>query len=224
VVELIIGIIGGEVRELKALEASCIILAGGKSLRFGHDKVLETVGNVSLLQRVMSCVSSISSEIIIVAAEEQTAFRLGNYSGLRIVTDIYPGKGPLGGVFTGLASSTSFYNLVVASDMPFLNQALLHYMIRLSARFDLVVPRVGKLVEPLHAVYTRSCLPHIESMIKQNKLSIYQLFHLVRVRYVEAEEIERFDPKHLSFFNINTETDLERARELDKGNMTNDKC
>jgi len=221
VVELIIG---GEVRELKALEANCIILAGGKSLRFGHDKVLETVGNVSLLQRVISCVSSISSEFIIVAAEEQTAFRLGNYSGLRIVTDIYPGKGPLGGVFTGLASSNSFYNLVVASDMPFLNQALLHYMMQLSASFDLVVPRVGKLVEPLHAVYTKSCLPHIESMIKQNKLSIYQLFHLVRVRYVEAEEIERFDPKHLSLFNINTEADLERARELDKGNMANDKC
>ena len=217
-------VIGGEVRELKALEASCIILAGGKSLRFGHDKVLETVGNVSLLQRVISCVSSISSEIIIVAAEEQTAFRLGNYSGLRIVTDIYPGKGPLGGVFTGLASSNSFYNLVVASDMPFLNQALLHYMMQLSASFDLVVPRVGKLVEPLHAVYNKSCLPHIESMIKQNKLSIYQIFHLVRVRYVEAEEIERFDPKHLSFFNINTETDLKRARELDKGNMANDKC
>ena len=217
-------VIGGEVREVKALKASCIVLAGGKSLRFGHDKVLETVGKVSLLQRVISCVSSISSEIIIVAAEEQTVFRLGDYSGLRIVTDIHPGKGPLGGVFTGLANSTSFYNLVVASDMPFLNQALLHYMMQLSAGFDLVVPRAGNLVEPLHAVYTRSCIPHIESMIKQNKLSIYHLFHLVQVRYVEAEEIERFDPKYLSFFNINTEADLERARELDKGNMSNDKC
>ena len=217
-------IIGGEVRELSTLETSCIVLAGGKSLRLGHDKVLETVGNVSLLKRVISCVSLIGNEIIIVAAEEQTASGLVDYTKLRIVTDIYPGKGPLGGVFTGLANSTSFHNLVVASDMPFLNHALLHYMMQLSANFDLVVPRVGNLVEPLHAVYTKSCLTHIERMIKQNKLSIYQLFHLVRVKYVEAEEIERFDPEHLSFFNINTEADLERARELDRGYVTDDKC
>lgn len=192
-------------------------------MRLGHDKVLETVGNISLLQRVISCVSSIVKEIIIVAAEEQTASEIADHSKLRIVTDIHPGKGPLGGIFTGLANSSSLYNLVVASDMPFLNQALLHYMTQLSAGFDLVVPRAGKLVEPLHAVYSKSCLPHIERMVKQNKLSIYQLFHLVRVRYVEAEEIERFDPEHLSFFNINTDADLERARELARGNPNDDK-
>lgn len=199
------------------METSCIILAGGKSLRLGYDKVLETVGNRSLLQLVVSCVTSLTSEVIIVAVSEPTIPQFIDRSKLRVVTDIYPGKGPLGGIYTGLVTSTSFYNLVVASDMPFLNQALLRYMMQLSANFDLVVPRVGNLVEPLHAVYTKRCLAPIEQMIKQDKLSVSQLFHLVKTRYVEAEEIERFDPKHLSFFNVNTEADLKRARKLAKG-------
>jgi len=199
------------------LETSCIVLAGGKSLRLGRDKVLETVGNRSLLQLVVSSVTSLSREVIIVAASEQTIPQSINYPKLRVVTDIYPGKGPIGGIYTGLATSTSFYNLIVASDMPFLNQDLLHYMIQLSVNFDLVVPRVGNLVEPLQAVYTKSCLAPIEQMMKQDKLSVNQLFRLVKTRYVEAEEIERFDLKHLSFFNINTKADLKRARELARG-------
>jgi len=199
------------------LETSCIVLAGGKSLRLGYDKVLETIGNTSLLERVISRVSLLSSEVIIVTANEPTNLELVDYPKLRILSDIYPGKGPIGGIYTGLATSTSFYNLVVASDMPFLNQNLLHYMIQLSANFDLVVPRVGNLVEPLHAVYTKKCLATIEQMIKQDKLSVNQLFQLVKTRYVETEEIERFDPKHLSFFNINTKADLKRARELARG-------
>jgi len=97
-------------------------------------------------------------------------------------------------------------------------------MIQLSNNFDIVVPRVGNLIEPLHAVYTKSCLAPIEQVIKQGKLSVSKLFSLVRVRYVEAEEIERFDPKHLSFFNINTEADLGKARELAQGDISDDKC
>ena len=192
-------------------------------MRLGYDKALETVGNKSLLQRVISCVSPLGSDIILVTARELTTIQSIDYPKLRVVTDIYPGKGPLVGIYTGLVTSTLFYNLVVASDMPFLNQALLRYMIQLSTNFDIVVPRVGNLVEPLHAVYTKSCSAPIEQIIKQGKLSVNKLFSLVRVRYVEAEEIERFDPKHLSFFNINTKADLEKARELARGDISDDK-
>jgi len=104
-----------------------------------------------------------------------------------------------------------------------LNQALLRYMLQISAGFDLVVPRLGDMVEPLHAVYSQACLAPIESLLKQGNLSVIQLFTLVKLRYVEAEEINRFDPKHLSFFNINTEADLEKAREL-VGDMSDDNC
>jgi len=205
------------------LDVSCIVLAGGKGLRLGRDKASESVGDISLLQRVVSLISFFDSDIIIVTATgEQASSHSINYPKLRIVADTYSGKGPLGGIFTGLTASSSVYNLVVACDMPFLNQALLRYMVQISAGFDLVVPRLGRLVEPLHAVYSKGCLAPIERLIKQDTLSVSELFALVKVRYVEAEEMGRFDPEHLSFFNINSEADLQRTRDL-IGNG-NDKC
>ncbi len=206
------------------MNISCIVLAGGKGLRLGRSKILETIDNTSLLQRALSNLSFLDSDIIIVNATKQPLPHFIGYPKQRIVADTYPGKGPLGGIYTGLMTSDSFYNLVVASDMPFLNQALLRHMIQLSNGFDLVVPRLGNMVEPLHAVYSKGCLAPIERMLKEGNLSVNQLFTLVRVRYGEAEEIDRFDPEHLSFFNINTEADLETARELARREKSHDKC
>jgi len=201
------------------LDITCIVLAGGKGLRLGRDKVQETVGNSNLLQRALSQLTPFNGDIIIVTAGAKSIPQVNGYQGFRIVTDIYPGKGALGGIYTGLAESNSAYNLVVACDMPFLNQALLRYMMELSAGFDLVVPRLGELVEPLHAVYARGCLAPIERLIKRGNLEVRALFDLVKVRYVEASEIDRFDPQHLSFFNVNTEADLEKARQMALGGV-----
>ena len=199
------------------MDTNCIILAGGKSFRLGNDKALATVGDKSLIQQVVSCVSVLCNDITIVTDQERTFPQFNDQTNLRTTTDMFPGKGPLGGIYTGLVISDSFYNLVVACDMPFLNQGLLRYMIELSADSDLVIPRLGNLVEPLHAVYAKSCLAPIEHLLEQGKLSITEVISLVRVRYVEAEEIDKFDPYHLSFFNINTKADLEKARKLARG-------
>ena len=196
------------------MEISGIILAGGKGLRLGRDKALETINGRDLLHRVVSRLSFLESDIVIVATEKQRLSWFGDYPGVKIVTDIYPDKGPLGGIYTGLVTSDTRYNLVVACDMPFLSQPLLGYMVQLSANFDLVIPRWNGLVEPLHAVYSKDSLAAMESTLKQGILSVTKLLSLVRVRYVEAEEIERFDPKHLSFFNVNTEADLAMAKEI----------
>jgi len=186
-------------------------------LRLGRNKVLEFIGNTSLLQWVVNSISSFKSDIIIVTSKGQTFPQLAGYPRLRIVTDIYPDKGSLGGIYTGLVASSSFHNLVVACDMPFLNQALLCYMTGLSPGFDAVVPQVGNMVEPLHAVYSKDCLATAEDLLKQGNLTTRDILPLIRVRYVEAEEIDRFDPRYLSFLNINTEADLQKARELAKG-------
>ena len=199
------------------MEISSIILAGGKGLRLGHDKILEKVGNKSLLEQVISCVDSLSREIIVVTAEERTFAPIASHPKLKIVSDILPGKGSLGGIYTGLATSDSFYNLVIASDMPFLNQSLLRYMIEVSDGFDFVIPRVNNLFEPLHAVYSKNCVAPMEFILKEGRKVIIELFNFVKVRYVEAEEVDRFDPQHLSFFNINTTEDLELARKIARG-------
>jgi len=204
------------------LETSAIVLAGGRSRRLGDNKVMKTVGSKSLLEQVVSCVVSLSDEIVIVAAEERLVLPLTGYPNLRVVTDIYPGKGPLGGIYTGLKVSAAFRNLVVAADMPFLNKALLRYMLGLANGVDLVAPRIGDQVEPLHAVYTRSCLAQIEQMLSEGELGVHRLFPRVNVRYVDEDEIKRFDPTQLSFFNVNTESDLEVAREMASRSGDND--
>jgi molybdenum cofactor guanylyltransferase len=197
------------------LDVSCIILAGGKSIRLGRNKVVEKIGNRSLIERVVSCLSALNSDLIIVAAKESSVPQLTNYPRLKQVIDIYPGRGSLGGVYTGLIASKTVVNLVVACDMPFLNLDLLRYMVSLAEGYDVVIPKSSNdILEPLHAVYSKSCIPAIESLIKNDRFSILELYPLMKVRYVENSEVELFDPEHLSFFNINTEADLKAGQEL----------
>ena len=193
---------------------TAIVLAGGKSLRLGEDKTSMMIGDVRLIQRVINRVSSICDEIIVVTSEEKKELALFSELPVKVVADIYPGKGSLGGIYTGLRASGSTCNLVVACDMPFLNLALLRYLVSLAVKVDIVIPRIGDLLEPLHAIYSKDCLAHMERALRDRRLRVSTLFDQVRVRYVEKDEVERFDPTHLSFFNINTRHDLRRAREI----------
>ena len=196
------------------MDISCIILAGGKSIRFGHDKILEKIGNTSLLEQVISQTEPISKDIIIVTAKERTLPERTNHPKIRVVNDIVPGMGSLGGIYTGLVESKLPYNLVVAADMPFLNGPLLRYMIKAAEGYDLTLPHINKWYEPLHAIYSRNCIGPAKEIMDQGNRVIVKLFNYVKVKFVEAEEIERFDPQHLSFFNINTQADKERALKI----------
>jgi len=207
---------------VRQLGTSCIILAGGKSLRLGYDKVLEKVGSQSLIEKVVNSVASLCNDIIIVTAAEREMPELAHYPDLKVVCDMYPGKGPLNGVYTGLYNSNTYNNIVVAADMPFLNTPLLNYMMGLVDGYDMVTPRMGDKVEPLHSIYTKACLPAIEQMFRQNILGVHRLHSRVKTKYVDIDEITRFDPENLSFFNINTEKDLLKARELWEGNKNDD--
>jgi molybdopterin-guanine dinucleotide biosynthesis protein A len=193
------------------LDISCIILAGGKSIRFGHDKILEKIGSTSLIEQVISRIDPISKDIIIVTANERAFTQLANHPKVRVVHDIIPGMGSLGGIYTGLVESKTQYNLVVAADMPFLNEALLRYMMSVAEGYDITLPHVNKWFEPLHAIYSRNCIGPARKLIDEGHRVIVELFEYVKVKYVEAEEIDRFDPQHLSFFNINTQEDMQRA-------------
>ncbi|UCG54798.1 MAG: molybdopterin-guanine dinucleotide biosynthesis protein MobA, partial [Dehalococcoidia bacterium] len=91
---------------------------------------------------------------------------------------------------------------------------LITHLLQASVGFDMAIPRLGKLIEPLHAFYSKNCLGAIEKLLVENNLKIDKLLDMVKVRYVEEEEIDDFDPEHLSFFNINTKKDLNTARKL----------
>ena len=189
-----------------------IVLAGGKSRRLGRYKALETLGGQSLIERVIDRLSPLGTEIIVVTAREDQALPLD--LKVKRASDVYPGKGALVGIYSGLKAASNFYSLVVACDMPFLNVALLRYLMGLSSGFDAVIPKLEGKLEPLHAVYSKDCLGPIEDMLGEDRLKVADLPERLGVRFVGDKEVETFDPEHLSFFNINCESDLERARVL----------
>jgi len=188
-----------------------IILAGGKSSRLGRNKALQVIEGKSLIQWVIDRLAILSTEIIIATAHGK-AIPCSSAVEIKTVADIYPGKGPLVGIYSGLIASSSSRAIVVGCDTPFLSVGLLEYMTQLCSTFDVVVPRIGKKVEPLCAVYSKNCLVPMQGLLEQNELRISALFSMVRVRYIEEAEINRFDPEHLSFFNINSQDNLEKAR------------
>ncbi len=189
---------------------SAVILAGGRSSRLGQDKAFLEVNGQLLIERVIERLAQLVDEVIIVANDVD---RCADLEAL-VISDVYPGKGALGGIYSGLRAVTGRHSIVVACDLPFLNVSLLRYMQELATRYDVVIPRMGKLTEALHAVYSRGCLPFIEQQLRAGDLRIIRFFPHVRVRYVDQDEMEVFDPEHLSFFNINSQADLDVAKDI----------
>jgi molybdopterin-guanine dinucleotide biosynthesis protein A len=191
-----------------------IVLAGGKSLRLGREKALERVGGKRLVEKAVDSLCPISQEVLVVTSQEQFNNIASVNLDARVVVDIYPHKASLGGIYTGLSSANTLYGLVVACDMPFLNIALLHYLADLAPGFDVVIPRLNDKLEPLHAVYSKNCLVTIKQLLDKDVLQIFQFLDLVKTRYVSGDEVGKYDPEHLSFFNINTRSDLLRAEKI----------
>lgn len=195
------------------MKASAIILCGGKGRRFGGDKTLVTVGNKPVIERVIERLSDISDQILLVTSEERAA--LPPPPQAETIVDDYPGKGPLGGIYTGLVRARHPRSLVVGCDMPFLNSDLLRHMLRVSSTFDAVVPRLdAAMVEPLHAVYSAACVPIMKNSLERGDLAINRLLGALHIRYLEKQEWLKLDPSALSFYNINYPQDLARANEI----------
>lgn len=188
-----------------------IVLAGGQSRRLGTNKAVVEVGGVRLIERVLAHLRRLSDDLVIVANEAEPYGSLGG----RLVADEWPGMGSLGGIYSGLRAARYERGLVAACDMPFLNARLLRAMIELSRDYDVVMPRLNDgRMEPLHAIYGRACLGPMEVQLRQGDLRIINILPHLRVRYLEQSELDALDPQHLSFFNVNTQEDLERARVL----------
>jgi molybdopterin-guanine dinucleotide biosynthesis protein A len=190
-----------------------IILAGGKSSRLGRSKALQAIGSKSLIQWVVDRLATLSTEIIVVTAHGK-AIPCSSPIRIKTVADIYPSKSPLVGIYSGLIASACPRAIVVGCDMPFLNIGLLDYMSQICSSFDVVVPQIKDKLEPLCSVYSKSCLAPMQGLLEQNERRISELFSMVKVRYIEEDEINSFDPEHLSFFNINSQADLDRAKKL----------
>lgn len=191
---------------------SGVVLAGGRSERFGTDKAFLPICDEPLVARVVRTLASLSDDLIVVTNTPAPYAALA--LPVRLVGDEQPGQGSLMGVYSGLRQARHTHALVVACDMPFLSQPLLRYMTALITCCDVVVPEVNGMLEPLHAIYGEGSLPPMARLLAGGERKIIRFFPEVRVRVVKECEIDRFDPDHLSFLNVNTREDWDRIQEM----------
>lgn len=189
---------------MSAPNLTVAIQAGGKSSRMGTDKAFVLFQGRPMIEVVRERVEGLGSELIVVTNRPEAYAHLG----LRLVPDVIPEQGPLGGIYTAIYHSANPYTLVVACDMPWLSRPLLEHQVALRGEADIVVPRWEKFPEPLHAVYSKACLGPIEENIREGRLKITGFYGRVGVRWVDRKEIERFDPEGKSFVNVNTPDEL----------------
>lgn len=190
---------------------SAIILAGGRSVRFGRDKSAEVVAGRTLLQRVVDAVGPIAGEIIVVRAQRTSPQAVTSRTPIRHVEDAREG-GALAGLYSGLLAASQPAAVALGCDMPLLSRRLLlHLWDLLGPEVDVVMPLWKGKEEPLHAFYRRSaCLPAIEKALDEGERQVIRLLADVRVRYVSHDELRRLDPEGHSFWNVNQPSDLKR--------------
>ena len=193
---------------------SAVILAGGRSVRFGRDKSAEVIAGRSLLQRVVDAVGPIAAEIVVVRATGMRSPAVRSETALRHAEDVREG-GALAGLYTGLLTARQPAALVLGCDMPLLSRPLLRYLRGLlDESVDVVMPLWEGKKEPLHAFYRRTCLSAIEKALVEGERRLVHFLPDVRVRYVSHDDLRRLDPEGRSFRNVNQPSDLARILPL----------
>jgi molybdopterin-guanine dinucleotide biosynthesis protein A len=188
---------------------SGVVLAGGQSQRMGRNKALMELEGRTLISRVVDRLSRLCDELII------SANHVDLYSHLpaRIVRDVIPGRGALSGIHAGLAAMRNERAVVVACDMPFLSLSLLRYMTVVAEGCDVVVPRLDRYYEPLHAVYGVGCIGPIEQLVAEGPQRVVALYERVGTCEITRHDVRLYGAEH-SFFNVNTPQDWAEAQRL----------
>jgi molybdenum cofactor guanylyltransferase len=189
---------------------SVAIQAGGQSGRMKRDKALVPLAGRPLITHVLERAAPLGDDVFVTTnSPEDYAFL-----GLRLVPDEQPGAGALEGLRTALRAARHELVLVLACDLPFVCVPLLEHMLRLASQADAVIPRWHGELEPLHAVYRRTCLPAVDRALAQGRLRMIRFLPAIRPTILEEDRVAAFDPQGLTFFNINTPEDLRSAERI----------
>ena len=186
---------------------SAVILGGGKSSRMGRPKALLPFDGVPLICHVARKLQIHFSDLVVVAAPGQDM----PDTGAKLVRDEVAYQGPVGGIYYGMLAAAGEFCFVTSCDVPFLNGELIRHLVSLIGEYDVVAPYWEDRFQPLCAVYRRAVLPHLREQLERGELRPIYLFDKVRTRKVLDEEIRRFDPEGLSFFNMNSPEDYAAA-------------
>jgi len=184
-----------------------IVLCGGKSTRMGVPKATLPFGPETMLQRVVRLLGTVVSPIVVVAARGQELLELP--PDVVVTRDERESRGPLEGLRAGLTALPESVDAayVTSCDVPLLVPAFVQRMFDLLGEHDIAVMEIDGFTDPLSAVYRRTTLPHIESLLAQDRLRPAFLFDAVRTRRVKVEEMVVADPQLNTLRNLNTRED-----------------
>ncbi len=187
------------------------VLAGGRGRRVGGDKALLDVGGRTLVRRAVDAlVQTGLNPVLVLRANQPVPAETG---AIPVLRDQVADAGPLAGLHSLLSWLEEEWALVVACDQPFLAPELLLGLIdQHTAGVDAVIGRTKERREPLPGFYRTTCLPVVERMLARGDRDLQALLASVRLREVPPDMLRAWDPELLSYINVNTPEELERAR------------
>ena len=189
---------------------SGVVLAGGYSRRMGQEKSGLLLNGRPLIAHVLAALRTVARELLIVTNDA----RKFSACDARVVEDLRPGTHALGGLYTGLLLATHDVCFVAACDAPFRHPPLMRRLRQEAGGYDLVIPRTLQGLQPLHAVYRRTCLPAIAQRLRERRWDLRALASSVATRIIEPAGIHRCDPEERSFWNLNTPDDYAAASRI----------
>lgn len=194
---------------------SGIVLAGGKSTRFGSDKAAAILRGRPLLDWVASTVATACAELVVVRARGQELPPLALPRPPLVVEDEYEGLGPLAGIVSGLTAAAGPLAFVVSCDAPLVQASLVRSLAALAADADIVLPVANGFPQPLLAMYRKAtCEPVFRAAVDRGDLKITAAFKGLRLHRVDETALREADPGLVSFQNANDPSALAKIEQL----------
>jgi molybdenum cofactor guanylyltransferase len=192
------------------------VLAGGGSTRFGRDKALVEVGGLPMLGRMIGLLQSVTRNVKVVGAPEKYA-RFDR----EMVSDRWPGEGPLGGIITALEDAAKNptpieWNVIASCDMPFLTIEWMIFLCERAAqsKLQVVLPHSSHGPEPLCACYRTDAAQALRAAFESGVRKVTLGLQHVTTEVLDEADWKRFDSAGRLFWNMNTMADFEEARRI----------
>lgn len=192
------------------MKASGVILAGGNSSRMKFNKAFARITTETVIQIIKKKFITFFDETIIISNEP----KLYSDLGVKVYTDIYPRLGPVAGIHSALSHAGNDVIFLLGCDMPFMNMETVAYMLQKINGYDSVVPEIKSRLQPTAAVYHRKCLPLFTRSLEEDKLKLIWVFREMDALVLDENELQRFGNIEETFFNLNDQTALNRARTM----------
>jgi molybdopterin-guanine dinucleotide biosynthesis protein A len=196
------------------------ILTGGKSSRMKTDKAALRFGDATFAERALAALQSIAARRVsfVVGANQAGAANKHLPSGIPLITDIFPHKAALGGIYTALVNAKTEWTVIAACDYPFIIADLFVRLAEIADSIDEKIAVVAPVqpdgrVQPLCTLYrVKPCLIAANRLLNNDKIPpVSRLLEIVKTRRVEFQELTDLRGAENFFINVNTPEDYLRA-------------